>query len=249
MARTAAGATITETHRQGQLRIRALALRDFTRLWPLWQGDEPTFQNLLQASMPLVRGYHALSSSLAAGYYQQFRLAEHADGQATPRLAKPLDEQIVLGTLHLTGADMTRQAIQAGQDAQAAMQTALIRTSGTVTRFALAGGRDTLTQSVADDKAARGWARVTSGAPCAFCALLASRGVVFHAEDTAGFEAHDHCSCSAEPQYDGAQLPGRGEEFRSLYQEAVSGARGSGDLERGTSNDALNAFRRHLSRQ
>lgn len=243
MARTAAGAALTETHRQGQLQVRARALQDFMVLWPLWQGDEASFQRLLAATLPLVRAYHGLSSSLAAGYYDAFRIAERVDGQATPRVADALDEEVVLGTLHVTGADMTRRAILAGQAPQAARATALVRTAGTVTRFALAGGRDTLILSSAGDKRARGWARVTSGKACAFCALLASRGAVY-SDDTSQFRAHDHCSCTAEPVYDGADLPAASKRYRELYDEAQR----EGDAS-GTANDALTNFRRHLSRQ
>lgn len=196
--------------------------------------------------MPLLRAYHGVSSGLAASYYEQFRKAERVGGAATPRIASPLDEALVLGTLHVTGVDMTRRAIAAGKSPQAAMQTALVRTSGTATRFVLEGGRDTIVLSSGADKKASGWARVTAGEPCAFCALLASRGPVY-SDDTADFEAHDHCSCVGEPHYSGSEWPGRGREFKDLYNQAQREARAAGDLKRDTSNDALNAFRRALA--
>jgi hypothetical protein len=42
--------------------------------------------------------------------------------------------------------------------------------------------------------------RVLGGAGCDFCQMLAGRGEVYSAE-TADFEAHDHCGCTAEPIY------------------------------------------------
>lgn len=240
MARTPAGATLTNEHRQGQLRIRATAISDFTRLWPLWQGDGRSFSNLVTASVPLVRVHRNLSASLAGAYFTAFRSAERAGRNASPRLADPIDEDRVRGTMFVVGHEMTRKALAAGKAPQAAMADALTRTTGTLTRFVLDGGRETTVLSTAADREAQGFTRVTSGDPCAFCAMLASRGPVF-SEDAAAFEAHDHCSCTAEPAYEGSELPGRASEFRDLWNQAQR----EGDAS-GTSNDSLNNFRRLL---
>ena len=223
MARTLAGRELTGKHRQAQLQVRARALKDFTRLWPIWTGDEASYQQLLQASLPLVRAYNGLSATVAGGYFDAFRMAEDPGGQATPRLPAPLDEALVLGTLHIAGIDMTRRAIAAGASPQAAQRTALVRVTGTVGRHVLAGGRDTVVLSTASDKKAGGFQRVTSGAPCAFCVLVASRGPVF-SENTADFQAHDHCACTGEPAYTGTAPPGRNAEWRELYDRVASGS-------------------------
>lgn len=246
MPRTAEGKALTERHRRAQLAIGAQALQTFTRIWPLWTGDERSFRDLVTATVPVVRAHHQLSSAVAGSYFRGFRQAEGAGGALNPRTVDVLPEGEIAGTLYVTGAEMTRNAILAGQRPETAMQTALVRTSGTVSRLSLRGGRETLVRSVASDREAQGWARVTSGSPCAFCALLASRGSAY-SENGAAFEAHDHCSCSAEPVYAGSELPGRGEEFKDLYNRATREARQSGDLDRGTSNDLLNAFRRAVN--
>lgn len=77
--------------------------------------------------------------------------------------------------------------------------------------------------------------------------MLAGRGGVYLTEETASFESHDACGCTAEPFYEGSQLPERNQAFRDLYNRAAAEARESGDLARGTSNDLLNAFRRAYS--
>jgi hypothetical protein len=234
MARTSEGSFLTERHRAGQVQIRAATLRDFIRIWPLWDGEEDSFRRLIAASLPLVRSYHQLSSSFAAAYYEAFRKAEKVGGNPTPRLADPIDEDKVAAGLIVTGQAMTRKAILAGQSPQAARQTALIRTGGSVTRQALSGGRATLLQSASADRQAQGWVRVTSGDPCAFCALLASNGPTY-SESGSDFQAHDHCSCTAEPAYEGSEWPGRAGEFRSLYDQHAKGT-----------TDPLNSFRRVL---
>ncbi len=246
MARSQAGATLTAQHRGAQLELRARALRDYTRLWPVWRGDAASFNALVNATVPLVTAYHQLSSATAGDYFRAFRTAEQAGGSATPVIGPGVDRDKLVSSLIVTGRITVGKAIAGGQSPQAAMRTALARTSGSVVRHVLQGGRDTLVLSTGRDRQALGWSRVTSGTPCAFCAMLASRGPVFHGEDTAEFEAHDACACTAEPAYQGSELPPASAGFRDAYNQAQRDAAAAGDLERGTSNDALNAFRRSL---
>lgn len=251
MARTPEGKRLTEAHYRGQLQIRANALRDYLRLWPMWSGDARSFNRLVAASLVLVRAHMQTSSSLSAAYFEAFRRAEDPGGSARPRLADPMTPEAqdrFAASMWETGQSSLARSLAAGKTPQAAMQTALTTTSGTVTRFTLDGGRETLLRSIASDSQARGWARVTAAQPCAFCAMLASRGPVYLAEHTADFRAHDHCSCTAEPGYEGTEWPGRSREFHDMYNRAIREARESGELERGTSNDLLNAFRRHYER-
>jgi len=248
MARTAAGRILTEQHRQAQLQLRSRALRDYLALWPIWQGDEESFGKLALASIVLVRAYNGLSANLSGSYFQSFRQAEGVDGEAVTRLAGPIDTDKVVAGLHVTGRESVSKALAAGRTPEDARNAALTRTSGSVTRQVLNGGRETILRSVAEDKEARGWARVTDGDPCAFCALLASRGPAYKA-DTVDFEAHDACGCSAEPVYGKSEWPGRAREYHDLYNEAVLEAEQAGELRRGTRNDLLNAFRRKLNAQ
>jgi hypothetical protein len=245
MARTEQGATLTEQHRQAQLRVLARALRDYRLLWPIWRPEDAhTFGLLITATLPLVRAYHRLSGSLAASYYGTFHTTEDVAGLATPRLAGPLAEAQVTASMYATGQVTAQKALRAGQPVEQARQAALVRTSGALTRHVLQGGRDTLLQSVAADTQSLGWVRVTDGTPCAFCAMLAGRGPVYKSEQSADFQAHDHCACTAEPVYKGSAWPGRGREFKQLYNQAIRDASAAGELDRGTSNDLLNAFRR-----
>jgi hypothetical protein len=218
MARTAAGATLTEQHRQAQIAVRAQALRYFIQLWPVWQGDGKTFARLVDATVPLVMAHHQLSSSAAAAYFEAFRRAERVGGSAAAVPSPGPDLDKLRAGLWVTGQGMTRDALAAGFSPQAAMQTALTRVSGTVTRQVLMGGRDAVVLSTAGDRRAGGWVRVTSGDPCAFCAMSASNGAIF-SEDTADFEAHAGCACTGEPAYPGSDLPGRAGEFRDLWNQ------------------------------
>lgn len=166
------------------------------RLWPLWTGDDRSFNELVAATVPLIGGYYRISGALGVQYYEAVRRVARVAGLATPRVGT-LDTQAVVVGLVVTGRIQTRKALAAGQAPDKAMQTALIRVSGDVTRHVLQGGRDAVMLSSAADPRARGWERITGGSPCDFCAGLAGKVN----SDAGGFEAHDHCSCSAAPAF------------------------------------------------
>jgi len=62
-------------------------------------------------------------------------------------------------------------------------------------------------KSIDADELATGWSRVTDNDPCAWCAMLASRGPVYKSAQTAGDPRqggnryHDHCGCQAWPAF------------------------------------------------
>lgn len=190
----AGGGLLTVQHRAAQLNLRAVALRDFAVIWPLWTGTDETFGRLIAATLPLALAHHRTSAALAATYYQALRGAQQVRGTATPVIAT-LDPQAVVASLYVTGQVMTRRALRAGQAPQAAMQTALVRTSGAVARHVLAGGRQTLVESTQADPRSPGYQRIPSAGACDFCVSLADE------IQTDDFEAHDHCGCASEPRF------------------------------------------------
>lgn len=240
--------SLTEQHRQAQLAIRAQALADFALLWPIWKGDEQSFQTFVTAVVLLVRAYKPISAAAAAAYFTAFREAAAAEGAATPKLASAIDEAQVAASLYATGRDGLRAAIDSGQNADQAKETVFIRTSGAITRHILDGGRQTLIESVQNDPKALGWARITDGDPCYFCLTLASRGPVYKSEKTADFRAHDHCGCTVMPVYKGTIVPNV-EKWRSIYNAAQDQAEADGTLMPGpnSSKARLNAVRRYLA--
>jgi hypothetical protein len=124
--------------------------------------------------------------------------------------------------------------------------TALTTTLGTSARIALDGGRTTIVNTVASDPVALGWYRVTDGEPCAFCALMASRGVVYkdHAFDRSNTQftgpgmakVHNDCGCGFAPSFTRKQeLPEISKVADQIYTKHAAGA--------GTGNQ-LAAFRK-----
>lgn len=228
---TVAGAsslTIAASARAVQLAIRARLMKDVLTLWPVLDAKrlDETFPGWLRAMILLVTNYHGQSSQAAAAFYRQARrqaLDVTTPGSVVRLAPDPSPEWLTRALGYAAPGMLTREAAQPG--------TALSTTLGTASRIALDGGRTTVLGTVKHDPRAVGYYRVTDGHPCAFCALLASRGVVYK-KDTAGFQAHNDCGCSGAPAFSRSQeIPEISRVAAQVYIE-----RGSGD--------ALVAFRK-----
>jgi hypothetical protein len=206
--------------RTAQLAVRAQVMRDVARLWPLLDKNRlrDTFPAWLAAMIQLVTGYHAQSSREAGRYYQSARA--QALLSPTPaeliRLAPAPAEEWMSKAFGFSGPGMLSKDT-------ARPNTALSTTLGTASRIALDGGRTTILDTVKQDPASVGWYRVTDGRPCAFCALLASRGVVYK-QDTVGFKAHNDCGCFGAPAFrNGPPLPDITKDAQRVYRERGKG--------------------------
>lgn len=234
MALTEAGALLTEQQRQLQLAIRAAILRDILLLWPMFDpADFATFDAFAELATILVIQGHATSSGAAAAYLTSFAAAE---GESLPPavVPPPLPRPVVTDALRFAAATGTLNALRAGFALDAAKRNGWVKLAGAATSLVLDGGRRTITETAT--RAGVSWARVTDGAPCAFCAMLASRGAVY-SKGTVSFRAHDHCGCTAEPMFANAALPPRSVQWRAAWEASTQGKSGT---------DALNAFRAAL---
>lgn len=144
-------------------------------------------------------------------------------------------------SLRVTGpGELKRQAAK-GSNEQRARRVALVTSSASASRHVLEGGRRTAMTLIESDEPALGWIRVTDNDPCAFCAMLASRGPVYFSKESAGFQPHDGCACMPEPVFhETTSWPGRSKEFQKLWYASTKGFSGK---------DALNAFRRAYEQQ
>ena len=252
MAVTTDGARLTEAHRQAQVGVRASTARDLLSLWPAFNIDDiaGSWPAIEAGLVPVVQRGHAASSELSARYYERFRTVEGVDGPWDPLRAPTPDRDDIVPNLRAAGPRKAGYGVAAGRsDVAGAVLTSI---EGELAYQVLSGGRDTLVENVMEDRTALGWQRVTDGDPCPFCAMLASRGVIqkqlYRSERSAAFEAHPHCGCTAEPVWSMETQPvGRAEEFQQMWNDAQREAAASDKgLNRGTDNDALNAFRRYL---
>lgn len=203
MAVPAEAAALTAQHRAAQLALRALVLRDVTRLWPLWRpGRVATYGDFADAAATLIAARYAESAGIGAAYYRAFRRAYGVAGVEAPRMPPRLAADDIVPSLRATGLAGTMRALRVGFSSQAASRSGLVQALGSAGRLVLNGGRDAVVASTGADARAAGWRRVTSGGACDFCQLLAGRGPAYKSGRTAEFLAHDHCACSAEPVFD-----------------------------------------------
>jgi hypothetical protein len=239
MAGTSAGALLTAEHRRRQTLLSGALSADVARLWAVFDpadaaGSAEALSGPLRALAVQAR---STSAGLSTGYYPRFRAAEGVPGTFAPVAAAPLVEEAVATSLRVAGLVGFRRAVAAGRVPEVASRIAMVGVSGAVSRMALDGGRSVVVGSSVADPRASGWARVASARACAFCAMLASRGPVY-SEDTADFDAHDHCACAAEPVFgDAYEWPPTSRRYADVWAESTAGLSGA---------DARKAFRAAL---
>lgn len=252
MALTAAGAALTEANQAAQLAARAGSLTGLMRLWRIVDITNlgSTIETFARAAALLAGEGFDRSAAAAANYYGLFRRVEGVGALAVPRAPRPAAE-FMAGQLRGAALKGIIDARKAGMTLDGASKQGLIRTAGALTKLVLSGGRMTITGAVEQDPRALGWARVTSGDPCTFCRMLASRGPAYKSEKSADFEAHDHDACMPEALFRGRQDEGAAvadsAKYLAEYQQAQAWARTSGTMSKDTSNNALNNYRRWLA--
>lgn len=253
MATTPLGSALTQAHRAQQLALRATSLRDLITLWRVVDPTDlsNTIDVFVRAAVLLAGRDYDTSAALAGQYLSLFQQAEGVQQLANAVAAlKPAPEAVAAD---LRGAALRGiiDARKAGLSVSAAKDQGLVKVSGAMVKQVLAGGRMRIVGTARVDRAALGWQRVTTGDPCSFCRALAARGAVYKSEKSADFEAHDHCGCTPEIVYPGPQIASvttrQAAEYESEFKQAQAWARASGTMSSGTSNDALNNYRRWLS--
>lgn len=230
MATTAASRRLTEAHRLSQARLGAQTVQAMLAIWPLldFEDLDGTEQRWIRAALPIIRGQRVTSARLAANYMRVFRRLELPGApDVPPMLAETIPEAQLAASLHVTGPVAVKTHMRVSPIAARAMEIGRTMSAASSMRHVLDGGRHTITDTVLIDERAAGWARTLSGKACPFCRMIASRGPVFR-ENSVDFEAHDHCSCGAEPVYhrDAAWPPGA-REARALWDEVTAGLGGA----------------------
>lgn len=238
MARTPEGSLLTERHRRLQLVLSAAALRDLLHLWGTVSPRDlaTTLPPFIRAGAVIVRAGRRASAAAASRYYADFRRFEGVPGQVIITVAELPEDSVLEGALRGAALKGISTARRAGRTPEEGAQNGFVKMAGSARGLVLGGGRDTLINALRGDPEAKGWQRVTDGSPCAFCRMIAGRGLVFKNE-AAGFQAHGHCGCSAEPFFEGSKPLPANERFRAEWDEATAGL--SGD-------EALNAYRRSM---
>lgn len=229
---------LAEAYRIEQARLSAEVTRDVLALWlaSYEPGNSSVWRALVAALAALVGRFRNQSSRSAVRYYMESRGLARASGLYVPRPASEPPRELIEATAQITGARAYGRSRTANLANTRAMQNSGTQLAGAMARITLDAGRQTVLDAVEEDREAIGWTRITDANPCAFCAMLASRGPVF-SEDTAAFQAHAHCACIAAPVYhrDEAWL-GHSKDLYEQWQRETAGQSGP---------DAIKAWRRY----
>lgn len=242
MARTPEAGLLTERHRRLQLSLSGAALRDLLTLWATVDPENlsETILPFVRAGAIVVRAGRRASAAAASRYYVDFRRLEGARGQVILTLPELPEATVIEGGLRGAALKGIVTARQAGRTPEDASRNGFVKLAGQATGFVLGGGRTTLMNAIKGDPEARGWQRVTDGSPCAFCRMIAGRGLHSKEAGAVEFKAHGHCGCTAEPWFEGSRPLPANEEFRAEWDAATQGLAGG---------EALAAYRRSLTSQ
>lgn len=198
---------------------------------------DQTLDPFTRALYALIYRYGQASATLSANYYRTARRDAGVPGRITINPADPAPQAQVRNAVSW--------ATQSLRQTEPDVQTFDDQIHALASKMVMDAGRATIIDTVHRDQKAKGWARIPEPAhsksgTCAFCALLATRGLVYKSERSADFRAHDGCQCHAEPVFTAYEPSAQVREWQALYASSTSSVFGKAKR---------TAFRRALAAQ
>lgn len=248
MALTQAATSLTVAHQSAQAILKARIVRNLLGVWRNFDVSQIDLSWTSIGPRILAMTERARDESIreAARYYSDFREAEGLGG-ASPIVTLNADWEVrARVAFRVTGPIRAKNLVRL--HIPNVRDRTFVDLSGSVQRIVMNGGRDYILEALQEEEAVAeaervvqngrqkrqrvGWARVTGPKPCAFCAMLASRGPVY-TKDSGSFAAHDHCVCTLEPVLrDEAEWPGRAREFQTLWADSTKGTANGAEARR-----------------
>lgn len=229
---------ITEDYRRAQTKVAAVTVANVLTLWPLLDpfhlGD--TVDDWLRQVLGVVDRQRDQSISLSQQYYRQLRTVEL--GQAAGRSPAPIDPKWTdrtAASVLATGPSTIKTLSGNGIPPQLAAERAASEVAAAAARQVSNAGRSEVERTARADPVAVGWRRQTSADPCFWCAMLASRPVLYDTEQTALGGSpdayHSGCMCVAVPVFrHGTALPDQSKAFAQLWRTSTKGTSGKASL-------------------
>lgn len=214
------GHALADAHRAQQVRLTAPIQRILAEIWrrTIVPGDlDRTFPLYLAAAETVLRQGRTASHALARQYYMRVASAAGEEAVAAGLALAPLTRGALSTSLRTTGPVLVKSQLAKGVPLDQAMQAGLAATIASGKRIMLDGGREMLVQASRRDPNVRGWARISDGSSCSFCAMLVSRGPVY-SEQTVAFRSHDRCGCGVRLVYKSDSDNGWGPDAVELEQ-------------------------------
>ncbi|AWY04841.1 MuF-like minor capsid protein [Microbacterium phage Floof] len=201
-SRTNAAVAMARSHQVDQVRQAAFVQTALAALWDetLDPNDiTRSFLTFREKAVALITTGRLLSERKATDYYLKLLASKGLDASDLADFAPDIfpDTAIKASLSGATGKHLNKAYFLNQRDLPNSAVLALAKADmlGSAKRQILNASRSHLVALSRHHRKIKGWARVSDGAPCSFCAMLIARGPVY-AEDTAGFDAHDRCGCS-----------------------------------------------------
>jgi len=258
-ARVSDSSAAVARYRTAQIGLTRLLVRDMRTLRRLIRAAnlQESVADWIDAVRLVVDRYGATSATLAIAFYEAERAAAGVAGRFTAAPAEgPAAEQVAAGlrwaTKDLWPRDEATASVAQREPLDVRLEQAMKKAEMVAQKLIADQGRDTVRQSVRQDRGAVAYARAAALGGCSFCKLMASRGAVYKNAQTAGREAderfsgdasvvkfHDNCHCAIIPVFRGQrfELSSHAAEWDRLYREYAQGHSG----------DQLRLFRRALA--
>lgn len=200
MAATAVA--MARSHQADQVRQAAAVQAALSAIWDDTLDPHDivgSFATFREKAAPLIGTGRVLAERKATDYYRTLLAYKGLDASDLADLAKaPYPVAAIKASLSgATGKHINKAFFlnQKGLPNSAVLAQAKADMLGSAKRQVINASRAHLVALSRAHNKIKGWARVSDGNPCGFCAMLVGRGPVY-AEDTASFDSHDRCGCS-----------------------------------------------------
>ena len=169
---------------------------------------------LLEIVPGLSREYGEIAATSAAEWYEELRGRE-VGGSYTGRAGAPTSDEAVEGSVRYSSRNLFGET--------ASTPVVVEELSSSLRRHVSYAGRETVARNVRLDPRKPRFARVPSMGEngCSWCALMGSRGFVYHSAASAGEidSYHDNCQCQIVPQWDSEASHIAGYDPDDLYEK------------------------------
>lgn len=186
MARTQLGRELTEAHRIAQAEQAAWWVSAVSQLVELIDPAriDDSMPEFVASALVALGMAAEDAQSLALAYVREFREAE-APGLDHPAPIVPEVDLSGAASRLESVAPLAKMKISEGAMAREAVDAAFWSIVGGLYKSALMPGREVVDLSASVNPHSTGWRRVTDADPCAFCAMLATRGPAYRTEASA----------------------------------------------------------------
>lgn len=214
---------LTAAQQRSQMALTSMLVDPLDAAWSVVnQNDPASMSEYIASVVALTKRFGLVSANRSAAYYEAVRKAEGFTSSFHVPLAPtaPLDKvttSVRWATKDLWSPEPSIEEIKA-------------RVHAVTTKNVLDAGRMTVLNTANRDRRSHGWAREVEPGCCSFCAMLATRGAVYKSDQSASFEAHDHCHCIAVPTFSAYEPTAQVREWQQLYKSSTRGVRGSANM-------------------